>query len=151
MRGRPARRVVLIATAAIVFLGISGLLARWLSTENAERNAIYTLLRAQAEGDAVAMVARIDGCAARQACRSEMHNLARRLRRPGAVKILNLQSKTAHSLTGATGITRVAWKVPDRWPVVQCVRVRRKGNPVTGTSITLLELSAPIARTGLCH
>ena len=67
------------------------------------------------------------------------------------MKILNLQSKTAHSLTGDTGVTRVAWKAPGRWPVVQCVLVRRKGNPVTGTSITLLRLSAPIARTGLCH
>jgi hypothetical protein len=30
-------------------------------------------------------------------------------------------------------------------PVVQCVRVRRKGNPLTGRSVTLLRLSAPLA------
>jgi hypothetical protein len=147
----PRRRVVVIALAAIAFLAISGLLARWLTTENAERNAIYALIRAQARGDAPAMARRISGCPGRPACAAQMRDLARRLRRSGEVKILNLSSETAHSLTGDTGVTRVAWKVPDRWPVVQCVRVRRKGNPVTGTSITLLSLSAPIARTGLCH
>ena len=147
----PRKRIVLIAIGAIVFLGISGLLARWLTAENAERNAIYRLLRAQARGDAGAMARAIDGCGARPACQTEIRDLAARLRRPGEVKILNLNSKSSHSLTGETGLTRVAWKAPGRWPVVQCVLVRRKGNPVTGTSITLLSLSAPIARTGLCH
>jgi hypothetical protein len=147
----PRKRVALIALGAIAFLVISGLLARYLTTENAERNAIYELLRAQARGDGPAMAREIRGCAARPACQTLMADLARRLRRPGELKILNLDSKTAHSLTGATGLTRVAWKVPSRWPVVQCVLVRRKGNPVTGTSITLLSLSAPIARTGVCR
>jgi hypothetical protein len=147
----PRKRLVLIALGAVVFLAISALLARWLTTENAERNAIYTLLRAQARGDGAAMADHIGGCAARPACETQIRDLARRLRRPGAVKILNLDSKTAHSLTGATGLTRVAWKTRGRWPVVQCVLVQRKGNPVTGTSITLLSLSAPIARTGVCH
>jgi hypothetical protein len=147
----PRKRLILIAFGTIVFLAISGLLARWLSTENAERNAIYTLLRAQARGDADAMADRISGCAARPPCQKQMRDLATKLRRPGPVKILNLQSQTSHSLTGATGLTRVAWKAPDRLAVVQCILVRRKGNPVTGLSITLLELNAPIARTGVCR
>ena len=150
MLRRLPRRVVLIALGAIVFLAISGLLARYLTAENAERNAIYDLLRAQARGDATAMARSIAGCPARPSCQRQMEDLARRLHRAGPVKILNLDSKTAHSLTGDTGLTRVAWKAPGRWPVVQCVLVRRKGNPVTGTSITLLRLSVPIARTGLC-
>jgi hypothetical protein len=147
----PRKRILLIAIGAVAFLVVSGLLARWLSTENAERNAIYTLIRAQARGDAPAMAERVSGCSTRPACQTQMRDLATRLRRPGAIKILNLDSKTAHSLSGATGLTRVAWKAPGRWPVVQCVLVRRTGNPVTGLSITLLSLSAPIARTGLCH
>ena len=151
MSRRPSRRFVLIAVATIVFLAISGLLARYLTTESAERSAIYNLLRAQARGDGAGMASAIAGCRARPSCEKQTRDLARRLQRTGPVKILNLQSKTAHSLTGDTGLTRVAWKAPGRWPVVQCVLVRRKGNPVTGTSITLLRLSAPIARTGLCH
>lgn len=150
MRG-PTRRTALIAVAVLAFLGISTLVARYLSTENAERDSIYQLLRAQARGDTTAMTEAIVGCPSRPSCRAAMRDLARRLKRPGPVKILNLDSKTAHSLTGATGLTRVAWKAPGRYPVVQCVTVRRTGNPVTGTSITLLRLSAPIARTGLCR
>jgi hypothetical protein len=144
-------RALAIGSAAVAFLAISALLARWLSTENAERNAIYTLLRAQARGDAAAMADRISGCATRPECQTQMRALVRQLHRPGPVKILNLDSKTAHSLTGATGLTRVAWKAPGRFPVVQCVLVHRKGNPVSGMSIALLSLSAPIARTGVCH
>lgn len=147
---RRTRRFVLIGLAAIVFLAISGLLARYLTAENAERNAVHKLLIAQGRGDADAMARSIAGCSARAACREQMRALARRLRRPGDVKILNLDSDTSHSLKSATGLTRVAWNVPDRLPVVQCILVRRKGNPVTGTSITLLSLSAPIARTGGC-
>jgi hypothetical protein len=151
MLRRPTRRTALIALAVVAFLGISTLVARYLTTDNAERNAIYQLLRAEARGDAAAMTGAIAGCGDRPSCRTTAADLARRLKRPGPVKILNLDSKTSHALTDATGLTRVAWKAPGRFPVVQCVTVRRRGNPVTGTSITLLRLSAPIARTGLCR
>ena len=45
------RTKLLIALGAVVFLGISFLLARYLSTENRERDAVYALLRDQARGD----------------------------------------------------------------------------------------------------
>ena len=75
---------------------------------------------------------------------------ARRLRRPGAVKILSLKSRTAYSLTGAKGKTRLAWTVIGRLPVVQCVEVRRTGNPIAGIHIALLSLSAPIPNEADC-
>ena len=74
-----------------------------------------------------------------------------RLRRSGAVKILQLESPTAYSLSGATGKTRVAWTVIGTLPVVQCVEVRRTGNFLSGIHVQLLGLSAPIAGEGKCH
>ena len=75
---------------------------------------------------------------------------AARLHRPGVVKILSLKSRTAYSLTGATGKTRLAWTVIGRLPVVQCVEVRRTGNAVAGIDIALLSLSAPIGNEADC-
>ncbi|HTA15869.1 MAG TPA: hypothetical protein VK781_13520, partial [Solirubrobacteraceae bacterium] len=72
------------------------------------------------------------------------------LRRAGSVKILSLTSHTAYSPTGATAPTRVAWTVIGRLPVVQCVVVKRTGNPLTGVSVALLSLSAPIPNEGDC-
>jgi hypothetical protein len=75
---------------------------------------------------------------------------AQRLRRAGEPKILSLKSPTAYSLTGATGATRLAWTVIGSRPVVQCVRVRRSGNALTGVKVELLSLSAPISNSGDC-
>jgi hypothetical protein len=75
---------------------------------------------------------------------------ARKLRRPGAVKIVSLTSPTAGSLTTATGTTRVAWTVIGTLPAVQCVVVRRSGNFLTGFHVTLLSLSAPIENEAEC-
>jgi hypothetical protein len=73
-----------------------------------------------------------------------------RLRRRGAVKILQLTSSTAYSLTGATGKTRLAWTVIGELPVVQCIGVRRTGNPLSGIEVALVSLSAPIPNEGDC-
>jgi hypothetical protein len=140
----------LIALAILFFLLISGLLARFLSTENTERDAILAVLRAQTGGDAQGMLARLDGCAKRPACASTVRQDATRLRRSGAVKILLLNAHTAYSLTGATGKTRVAWTVIGRLPVVQCVQVRRVGNLVSGMSVSLLSIGAPIPGEADC-
>jgi hypothetical protein len=148
-----SRRVVLplIALGVIAFLAISFLLARWLSTENNERDAVYAVLQAQARGDAGAMLGRLDGCARHVRCRATVQANARRLRRPGQVKILAYDSATAYALGGASGPTRVAWTVVDRGlPVVQCVDVRRSGNVVGGRAITLQALSAPIGNEASC-
>jgi hypothetical protein len=144
------RRIALIGVAVLLFLAISGLLARFLSVENVERDDIVALLGAQAAGDAQGMVARLDGCRSNPACVALAQANAAKLRRAGSVKILTLTSPTAYSLTGATGRTRVAWTVIGRLPVVQCVRVQRRGNAVSGVSVALLELSAPIPNEDDC-
>ncbi len=131
---------------------ISGLLARFLSAENTERDADLALIEAQARGDVAGMISRISGCRVSPACvagvRADASNP--RLLRRGGVKILQLTSPTAYSLTGATGRTRLAWTVIGKLPVVQCVGVRRSGNAVTGIEITLVSLSAPIPNEADC-
>jgi hypothetical protein len=143
-------RLLAISLGILAFLAISVLLARWLSVENAERDAIFDLLRAQARGDAAAMLAHLPGCSARPACRAGAQTDAARLRMPGDLKILTTTSHTAYSLTGATGKTRVAWRVPSHLPVVQCVLVRRTGNVLSGMSVTLLDLGPPIPGASEC-
>ena len=149
-RGRGLRRAAAIAAALLVFLAVSALLARFLSTENAERSAESGLLQAQARGDANGMLARLHGCPERAACVAAVRANASRLRRPGAVKILSLKSATAYSLSGARGKTRLAWTVIGRLPVVQCVEVRRTGSFLSGITVTLLSISAPIAGEADC-
>jgi hypothetical protein len=144
------KRTALIVAGVLVFLAISGLLARYLSAENAERDKDLALLQAQARGDAAGMVALLSGCRESPACVATQTINARTLRRSGAVKILSLKSATAYTLTGATGTTRLAWTVIGRLPVVQCVGVRRTGNPISGIHVTLLSLSAPIQNEANC-
>jgi hypothetical protein len=143
-------RIALAALGVVVFLGASAALARFLTVENRERHELVELLRHQARGDADGMLDRLAGCRADPDCRREVRTNASRLRRPGRVQILNLRSGTSYTLTGATGKTRVAWRVPGRLPVVQCALVRRKGNVVAGLSVTLLRLGPPIGGTADC-
>jgi hypothetical protein len=149
------RRLIkwLLAVAFVVVLLVSVVLARFLSVENAERDADLALIEAQARGDENAMLDQIHGCRASPACVASVRaNLANpRLRRPGAVKILSLTSATAYSLGGATGETRLAWTVIGTLPVVQCVNVRRTGNVLSGIHVQLIGLSAPINNEGICH
>ena len=126
------------------------MLARFLTAENAERDKEETLLQAQARGDVNAMLAQLTGCRQSATCVATVRADASRLRRSGAVKILSLKSATAYSLAGATGKTRLAWTVIGHLPVVQCVDVRRRGNPVSGITVTLTSLSAPIANEADC-
>jgi hypothetical protein len=143
------RTKLLIALGAVLFLGVSLVLARYLSTENRERDAVYALLRDQARGDVHGMLARLDGCDPR--CRAAAEANARRLARPGDVKILAYTSATAYALGGATGPTRVAWTIVNRQlPVVQCVEVQRTGSVLTGRAINLRALSVPINSQGSC-
>ena len=148
MRGR---RLVVVAVVAIAFVVASAVLARWLATENRERSAVLGLLRAEARGDAAAMLDRLKGCAASTGCRVTVAANARDLRRDGEVKILAYSSGTRYAPGSATGRTRVAWGIVDRGlPVVQCVDVRRNGSILAGHSITLQRLSRPIGRESSC-
>jgi hypothetical protein len=136
----------------VVFLAASALLARFLSTENTERDADLALIQAEARGDVAGMLAQLSGCRSNPSCVALVRaNAANsRLRRAGAVKILSLKSATAYSLTGASGRTRLAWTVIGKLPVVQCVDVRRTGNFFKGITINLMSLSAPIPNEADC-
>jgi hypothetical protein len=141
-------KLTLIGSGIVVFLVISGLLARFLSVENLERQRVLTLLQAEARGDQAAMFAQLHKCTG--ACPANVRADAARLRGPGTVEILAYHSATAFSLTGRTGQTRVAWKLGKRLPDVQCVTLRRGGNPITGITVTLLRISVPIPLTSDC-
>ena len=145
-------RIALIALAVILFLGISGLLSRFLSVENLEREDDLALIKAEVAGDVTGMLHQLNGCTQKPSCVALVKaNAANpRLRRDGAVKILQLTSPTAYSLTGATGKTRLAWTVIGKLPVVQCVLVRRSGNFLTGIHVELVSLSLPIQGEAEC-
>jgi hypothetical protein len=143
--------IPLVAAGVLVFAAVSLLLARYLNTEGQERGAVFALLKAQARGDAGGMLGRLDGCARDPRCVATARSDAQRLKRPGEVKILAYDSKTAYALGSARGPTRVAWTVVDRGlPVVQCVDVERTGTVLAGRAIKLRRLGPPIDRQGSC-
>jgi hypothetical protein len=141
-------RIALIVLAALAFLLVSAELGRWLQLENVERDDVLALLQSQASGSTTAMLGKLHACDA--ACRAAVASDASGERGGGAVKILAYQSATGYALSSASGETRVAWKLPGRLPVVQCVLVRRTGNAVTGLSISLLKIGTPISGTADC-
>jgi hypothetical protein len=149
---RRAKRRLLIALGVVVFLAISVLLARFLTSDNLERERDVALIEAEAQGDAAGVIAKLSGCRERPSCvATQQANASNpRLRRRGEVKVLSLTSATANSPTGATGKTRLAWTVLGQLPVVQCIEVRRTGNALTGVHVALLSLSAPINNEADC-
>jgi hypothetical protein len=141
-------RLALIAAAALVFVAVSAGVARWLTADNAERDKVESLLRAQARGDAGGMLRELDRCAG--GCAERVRVNAKRLRRPGKLQIARYDSTTSHALGADTGQTRVVWKTPTTLTVVQCVTVKRSGNPIGGIEVELLGLSGPIPRESAC-
>jgi hypothetical protein len=139
-----------IVVGVVLFLAISGIVARFFSAENVERDHELILLQAQVKGDVPGMLAQLPGCAARPACVATVRGNATRLRRPGTVLILSTQSTTNHSLSSSTGVTRIAWKAGARFPVVQCIKVHRSGNFLTGIGVALVSVSAPIEESADC-
>ncbi len=150
---KPVRRrrlVVLIAAGVIAFLAVSALLARVFSATGAESSAITALVQAQARGDRNAMLEQIQGCRTSRACQARVTQDVAALRRPGAVSILQLTPSAGFSLSATLGTARVAWRVGFSLPVVQCVRVRRAGDPISGVRIELLEISPKIKSDAEC-
>jgi len=145
------RRGVLIALGVIVFLAVSFQLARFLTAENAERAAVFALLEDEARGDAGAVAARLDGC--EDECAQRVAATVARARRPGEVKILRLDSAANFTLGERTARSRVAWAADATAggeAVVQCITVRRRWSFVSGASVTLLRLSAPLPPEKSC-
>jgi hypothetical protein len=142
---RPSRRLVAIAVGVtLVVLAVGFLSARFLTTENRERDAIFTLLAREAAGDERGVLAQLHGCDA--ACAAKVHAFLPKVTGTGAVKIARLDSGTSYTLGTSTGTSRVVWVHGiDSRPIVQCVTVRRQGGPLTGRSVSLLALSAPLA------
>jgi len=66
------------------------------------------------------------------------------------VSIIQLQPSTSFSVAGTLGTARVAWNVAGSLPIVQCVRVRRAGNAISGLRVELLEISPRIKSDSAC-
>jgi hypothetical protein len=146
------RRVTLVTAAVFglfVFLGISFLLARALTGEGAERSRVLDVVRAQARGDANAVLAQLPACSREPACVRVTRARVARLERPGQVQILNYRPSVRVTMTRRSGTGRVAWRAGHSLPVVQCVKARREG-PLTGGGVELLALSDPIGLQASC-
>jgi hypothetical protein len=143
------RNLIVIGFLVFVFIGISALLARGLTGAGTERSHVLDLVRAEASGDADAVLAMLPACRAEPACEQVTRDRTEQLRRPGDVQILTYTPSVRIALTRETGTGRVAWRAGDSPPVVQCVRVRRDG-PLTGGDVELLAVSAPIGGEESC-
>jgi hypothetical protein len=142
--------LILIAAGVVVFLVVSALLARAFSVGGAEQSAITSLLQAEARGDAGAIVARIRDCSPSAACQARARTDAAALRAAGSVSVIKLDSSAGFSLGSTLGTARVAWRVGNGLPIVQCVRVRRAGNVLSGQRVELLEISRRIPSDKAC-
>jgi hypothetical protein len=142
---RPSRRLIAtVVPVTLIVLAVGFFAARFLTTENRERDAIFTLLQRQAAGDERGVLAELHGCDA--TCAAKVHAFLPKVTGAGAVKIARLDSGTSYSLGTSTGTSRVVWvHGVDSRPIVQCVVLRRQGGPLTGRSVSLLALSAPLA------
>ena len=142
-------RLIAIAFGVFVFIGISLLLARALTGTGAERAEVLDVVKAQARWDAAAVLAATPACRAEPACAETTRRRVARLARPGEVRLLTYRPSVRVSLTRQTGVGRVAWKVGESLPIVQCVRVRRDG-PLTGGGVELLSVGRPLPGTAGC-
>jgi hypothetical protein len=138
-----------IAFAIFVFLGISLLLARTLSATGSERSRVQAMVEAQARGDAGRVLELEPACAAQPACAATTRAFVTRLERPGDVEILQYQPSVNVTLVDTIGTGRVAWRAGTGLPVVQCVRVERKG-PLSSDGVRILSISAPIRSQSAC-
>ena len=146
---RPAR-IALVTLAVVAFGGVSVLVGRLLGASTTARDDVIELIKLQAHGDAAGVARRIDGCRADPDCTERISAQVARLRTAGRVRIVRVDDVANLSLGSHTDTARVVWKAGARLPTVQCVRVRRAGNPVAGYDVDVLSLSAPIGRETSC-
>ena len=145
-----APRIGLLLAAAAAFVVISLLAARVLTVGNAERDAAYRIVRAEAAGDQAAVVRRVRGCAADAACVERVTRTIARVQHGGATKLLRFDGPGGIALTGRAGPARVAWKVGTALPVVQCLRLRTTGDPLGGYTVEVTGLAEPTALDEPC-
>jgi hypothetical protein len=142
--------IVGIVVGILLFLLISAGLARVFSANSAEQSAITALLKSEARGDVNAILDEVQGCRADAACRQRAAVNAAALKHPGQVSIILLQPSTSFSIGGTEGTARVAWEIGSSLPIVQCVKVHRTGNPVSGLGVQLLVVSRKITSDTAC-
>ena len=145
-----AGRIGLLAAAGAVFVVLSLVIARVLTIGNAERDAVYRLVRAEAAGDQAAVLSRVHGCAGDTACVARVRRTIARVQSPGTAKLLRFDGPGGIAVTGRSGSARVAWKVGAALPVVQCVRLRTTGNPVGGYTVRITRVDEPTALDEPC-
>ena len=132
------------------FLAASVVLARGLSGAGVERERVRTLLQAQAAGNARAVLDALPRCRREPACAGLVTRRTAELARPGDVQILAFTPSVRLTPTLHTGVARVAWRAGDGRPVVQCVTARRAGL-LSGNTVELVAISAPIPNTASCR
>jgi hypothetical protein len=138
------RRPLVLVPIVLLVVVVGLVLARFLTTENRERDHVRDLVRLEARGDVGGVLRTLDACDA--ACRAKVRGFVPRLRGGGQVKIIRLDSGTSYSLGTDEDWSRVVWsRGPTGRPLVQCVRVRREGGPLAERTITLLRITAPLA------
>jgi hypothetical protein len=142
--------LALIGVAVVVFLVVSALLARAFSVASAEQSAITSVLQAEARGDAAGIAAKIQNCSSSPACQARAQLNAAALKSPGSVSVIKLDPSASFSLGSTLGTARIAWRIGGGLPIVQCVRVRRAGNVLSGLRVELLEISRRIPSNRAC-
>lgn len=143
-------KITAVVFGTFLFLGISLLLARALVGTGGERSAVLEILRAQAAGNAQEVLSRMPRCARNPTCATVTRARTARLRRPGKVEILNYIPSTQAAFVDVTGTARVAWRTQvKRFPVVQCVIVKRQG-PLTGGRVEIVSISDPVGLEANC-
>ena len=145
-----AGRIGLLAAAVAVFVVLSLVIARVLTIGNAERDAVYRLVRAEAAGDQAAVLSRVHRCAGDAACVARVRRTIARVQSPGTAKLLRFDGPGGIAVTGRSGSARVAWKVGAALPVVQCVRLRTTGDPVGGYTVRITRVDEPTALDEPC-
>ena len=145
-----AGRIALLAAAVAAFVVLSLVIARVLTIGNAERDAVYRLVRAEASGDQAAALSRVHGCAGDPACVQRVRRTIARVQHPGTAKLLRFDGPGGIALAGRSGPARVAWKVGTALPVVQCVRLRTSGNPLGGYTVHITRVDEPTALDEPC-
>ncbi len=148
--GARRTRITVIVFGTFMFIGISLLLARALVGTGAERARVLDVVRAQARGDTPGVLAQMPPCRRNPTCARVTAERTARLRRPGRVQLLNFTPSTQAAFTDQSGSARVAWRTTvTRFPVVQCVFVRRQG-PLTGGKVEIVSISNPVGIEASC-
>ena len=149
MLRRPAV-VSALALGALLFVGISIMLARGLSATSAERARVFDVLVAQARGDTDEVLELLPRCADLPACVTTIRNRGESLRRPGEVEILQYRPSVQMAITDEEGTGRVAWRAGTSSPIVQCVRVLRTG-AMNGAQVELISIGPALDGEAECR